>query len=44
VQHAADWEEAMRLCNGVRQGLAAACFPNSIELRERFLDEAQAGI
>jgi acyl-CoA reductase-like NAD-dependent aldehyde dehydrogenase len=44
VQHAADWEEAMRLCNGVRQGLAAALFSNSIELRERFLDEAQAGI
>jgi acyl-CoA reductase-like NAD-dependent aldehyde dehydrogenase len=44
VQRAADWHQAMRLCNGVRQGLAAALFSDSMELRERFLAEAQAGI
>jgi acyl-CoA reductase-like NAD-dependent aldehyde dehydrogenase len=44
VQRAADWDEAMRLCNGVRQGLAAALFSDSMMLHERFLAEAQAGI
>lgn len=44
LQRAADWEEAMKLCNGVRQGLVAALFSSSAELQARFLQEAQAGI
>jgi alpha-ketoglutaric semialdehyde dehydrogenase len=44
VQTARDWEHAMRLCNGVRQGLAAAVFTRSREIASRFLDEAEAGI
>ncbi|MGE3803553.1 MAG: aldehyde dehydrogenase family protein [Gemmataceae bacterium] len=44
VQPAHDWEHAMDLCNGVRQGLAAAVFTRNPELIRRFLDEAQAGI
>lgn len=44
LQAAADWPEAIGLCNGVRQGLAAALFTRSTALRERFLDEAEAGL
>lgn len=44
LQAAADWEEAIGLCNGVRQGLAAALFSRSAALVERFLNEAQAGL
>lgn len=44
VQRAADWDEAMRFCNGVRHGLVAALFSTSNELHERFLAQAQAGI
>lgn len=44
VQRAADWDEAMARCNGVRQGLAAALFSDSPDLRHRFFTEAQAGI
>lgn len=44
VQSAADWDQAISLCNGVRQGLAAAIFTNSVELQQRFLREAQAGV
>jgi acyl-CoA reductase-like NAD-dependent aldehyde dehydrogenase/nicotinamidase-related amidase len=44
VQTARDWDQAMRLCNGVRQGLAAAVFTGSRSVAERFLDEAEAGI
>lgn len=44
VQSAKTWEEAMNLCNGVRQGLAAAIFTNSPDLIECFFAEAQAGI
>ena len=44
VQRAAHWDEAMSLCNGVRQGLAAALFSDSPELQKRFLDEARCGI
>jgi acyl-CoA reductase-like NAD-dependent aldehyde dehydrogenase/nicotinamidase-related amidase len=44
IQTAKDWEEAMALCNGVRQGLAAAIFTKCPERIERFLAEAQAGI
>jgi acyl-CoA reductase-like NAD-dependent aldehyde dehydrogenase len=44
VQLASDWDHAMRLCNGVRQGLAAAVFTSSRSIADRFLDEAEAGI
>lgn len=44
VQTADDWDGAMRLCDGVRHGLAAAVFTSSPERAARFLDEAQAGI
>ncbi len=44
VQTARDWAEAIRLCNGVRQGLAAAVFTRSREVVERFQEEAEAGI
>jgi acyl-CoA reductase-like NAD-dependent aldehyde dehydrogenase len=44
VQQAADFTEALALCNGVRHGLAAALFTRSPELQERFREEAHAGI
>jgi len=44
VTKADDWDQALRLCNGVRQGLAAALFSNSKQLQEQFLEFAQAGI
>jgi aldehyde dehydrogenase (NAD+) len=44
VQRASSWEEAMKLCNGVRQGLAAALFSNSPSRQELFLEGARAGI
>jgi acyl-CoA reductase-like NAD-dependent aldehyde dehydrogenase len=44
VQRAANWDSAIRLCNGVRQGLVAAVFTRSPEMVRRFLDEADAGI
>ena len=44
VQKAPDWDAAINLCNGVRQGLAAAVFTASDEVASRFLDEAEAGM
>ena len=44
VQPARRWHDAIKLCNGVRQGLAAAVFTRSVEVANRFLDEAHAGI
>jgi acyl-CoA reductase-like NAD-dependent aldehyde dehydrogenase len=44
VQPAGNWREAIELCNGVRQGLAAAVFTRSRDVATRFLDEARAGI
>jgi acyl-CoA reductase-like NAD-dependent aldehyde dehydrogenase len=44
VQTARDWHHALALCNGVRQGLAAALFTASEDHIASFLDEAQAGI
>ena len=44
VQTANTWEHAITLCNGVRQGLAASVFTGSQDLKDRFLNEAQAGI
>jgi acyl-CoA reductase-like NAD-dependent aldehyde dehydrogenase len=34
----------LALCNGVRDGLAAALFSDKAELRQKFLEEAKAGI
>ena len=44
VQRAENFEHALALCNGVRQGLIACLFSNTRELQERFLEEAKAGI
>ena len=44
VQRADDFEHALKLCNGVRHGLAAALFSRSSELQQKFLAEARAGI
>jgi len=44
IQRASDWNHAMQLCNGVRQGLVAALFSRSDELKTKFLADAQAGV
>ncbi|HMD53356.1 MAG TPA: aldehyde dehydrogenase family protein [Phycisphaerae bacterium] len=44
VQTAKDFDHAIQLCNGVRQGLAAALFTNNDRLKQEFLNQAQAGI
>lgn len=44
LQSARDWDHAIGLCNGVRQGLAASIFTDSSSVADQFLDEAQAGI
>jgi acyl-CoA reductase-like NAD-dependent aldehyde dehydrogenase/nicotinamidase-related amidase len=44
VQRAVNFEHALALCNGVRHGLAAALFSELRELREKFLEEARAGV
>jgi acyl-CoA reductase-like NAD-dependent aldehyde dehydrogenase/nicotinamidase-related amidase len=44
VQRAQDWDEAISLCNGVKQGLAAAIFTTSPERIEDFLWRVRAGI
>ena len=44
VQTAHNWDHAIELCNGVRQGLVAAVFTGSRQIANRFLSEAQAGI
>lgn len=44
VERACDWEEAIRLCNGVAQGLVAALFSESPQRHESFLREVRAGI
>jgi alpha-ketoglutaric semialdehyde dehydrogenase len=44
IQKAKDWDEAISLCNGVKQGLAAAVFTTSPERIEDFLQRARAGI
>lgn len=43
-QPADDFGQALKLCNGVRQGLAAALFSRCPEHQARFLDQARAGI
>lgn len=44
IQSAPDWESAIAMLNGVRQGLAAAVFTRSAERIRSFLDRADAGI
>lgn len=44
VQRAAGMEEALALCNGVRQGLAAGIFTRSRPAQERFLSGARCGV
>ncbi len=44
VQRARDFQHALKLCNGVRHGLAAALFSNSKRLQKLFVAEARAGI
>lgn len=44
VQKAKDWDEAISLCNGVKQGLAAAIFTTSPKRIEDFLRRVRAGI
>ena len=44
VQPAGDWEEAVHLANGVRQGLVAAAFTHDPGRRGHFLRAIRAGI
>jgi acyl-CoA reductase-like NAD-dependent aldehyde dehydrogenase len=44
MQRASDWDHALDLCNGVKQGLVAALFSQSKNLQRTFLDKAKAGI
>jgi len=44
VQRAENFAHALKLCNGVRQGLVAALFSDSKELQKKFLAGAQAGM
>jgi acyl-CoA reductase-like NAD-dependent aldehyde dehydrogenase/nicotinamidase-related amidase len=44
VQRADDWDEAISLCNHVKQGLAAAIFSTSPDRIEDFLQRVRAGI
>jgi 3-isopropylmalate dehydrogenase len=44
IQPARSWDLAMELCNGVRQGLAAALFSPDQARRRQFLRGAKAGI
>lgn len=44
VQTAPSWDEALRLCNGVRQGLVAALFTACEQRKREFLEQAEAGV
>lgn len=44
IQAAKGYDEAIRLCNGVSQGLVASFFSADAVLRRRFLADAEAGI
>lgn len=44
LQRAGDFEEALELCNGVRQGLVAALFAGPGAWQQRFLETAQTGV
>ncbi len=44
VQRADDFEQALALCNGVRQGLICSLFSSEPDLQRRFLEKARAGV
>ena len=44
VQPAENFDHALALCNGVRHGLIAALFSRSAHHRQKFLEEARAGV
>lgn len=44
VQRAKDWGHALRLCNGVEQGLVASLFSRSSDRQREFIDRAEAGV
>ncbi|MCK4705174.1 MAG: aldehyde dehydrogenase, partial [Gammaproteobacteria bacterium] len=44
IQMANDFNEAIALCNNVKQGLAASIYTDNIELQQGFIRSAQAGI
>ena len=44
VQRAENFEQALKLCNGVRHGLVAALFSNSADRQGKFLMAARAGM
>lgn len=44
VQRARSFDDAMKLCNGVRHGLISSLFSSSKQLCDRFLNEAETGI
>lgn len=44
IQDAADWKEALRLCNAVPQGLVASYFGADRDQQREFLLHAEAGI
>ncbi|HXX40971.1 MAG TPA: aldehyde dehydrogenase family protein [Chthoniobacterales bacterium] len=44
VQRAKDWDDAISLCNGVKQGLVAALFSTSKISIQDFLRRARAGV
>jgi alpha-ketoglutaric semialdehyde dehydrogenase len=44
VQRAGSFEQALKLCNGVRHGLVAALFSDSPGLQKKFMAGAKAGI
>ena len=44
IQLANDFDEAIMLCNNVKQGLAASIYTDNVELQQRFIASAQAGM
>jgi acyl-CoA reductase-like NAD-dependent aldehyde dehydrogenase/nicotinamidase-related amidase len=44
IQAANDFDDAIRLCNGVSQGLVASFFSRDTVLQQHFLADAEAGI
>ncbi|MFO7568831.1 MAG: aldehyde dehydrogenase family protein [Smithellaceae bacterium] len=41
---ARDFDHALAICNGVRQGLRAICYAESVTVLTRFVQSAQAGV
>jgi acyl-CoA reductase-like NAD-dependent aldehyde dehydrogenase/nicotinamidase-related amidase len=44
IQKAKNWEEAISLTNGVKQGLVAALFSESKSLQKLFINQVQVGV